>query len=147
MKKTANDEGIDKIKANEDNDAAMKKFLGESEHDMFIFAMPTGANMVTFQSDAPSPVAIKKKCVLIIRARSKKEVQGGGELDETNIANEVVFMEITKEVLANLHGMCSGVYMPILGNPLNMIGWSDLVSQDLMDRFHVFLAHTYVTIG
>lgn len=56
-------------------------------------------------------------------------------------------MELNKEVLANLHGLCSGVYMPILGNPLNMIGWSDLVSQDLMDRFHVFLAHTYVTIG
>jgi dynein heavy chain len=37
--------------------------------------------------------------------------------------------------------------MPMLGNPLNMIGWSDLVSQDLMDRFHIFLAHTYVTIG
>ena len=37
--------------------------------------------------------------------------------------------------------------MPILGNPLNMIGWSDLVSQDLMDRFYVFMAHTYVTIG
>ena len=114
---------------------------------MFIFAMPAGANMVSFSAEAPQPTAIKKKCVLIIRARSKKEVQGGGELDETNIANELVFMEITKEVLANLHGMCSGVYMPILGNPLNMIGWSDLVSQDLMDRFHVFLAHTYVTIG
>jgi dynein heavy chain, axonemal len=37
--------------------------------------------------------------------------------------------------------------MPMLGNPLNMIGWSDLVSQDLMDRFYIFLAHTYVTIG
>jgi hypothetical protein len=37
-------------------------------------------------------------------------------------------MEINKDVLANLHGICSGVYMPILGNPLNMIGWSDLVS-------------------
>ena len=36
--------------------------------------------------------------------------------------------QINKDVLANLHGICSGVYMPILGNPLNMIGWSDLVS-------------------
>jgi len=27
------------------------------------------------------------------------------------------------------------------------MGWSDLVSKDLMDKFHVFLAHTYVTIG
>ena len=28
-----------------------------------------------------------------------------------------------------------------------MIGWSDLVSKDLMDKFNTFLAHTYVTIG
>ena len=32
-------------------------------------------------------------------------------------------------------------------NPLNQIGLSDLVSKDLMDKFHNFLDHTYVTIG
>ena len=37
--------------------------------------------------------------------------------------------------------------MPVLANPLNQIGVSDLVSKDLMDKFHNFLAHTYVTIG
>ena len=37
--------------------------------------------------------------------------------------------------------------MPVLANPLNQIGWSDLVSRDLMEKFHSFLAHTYVTIG
>ena len=37
--------------------------------------------------------------------------------------------------------------MPVLGNPLNQIGWSDLVSKDLMDKFHSFLAYTVVTIG
>jgi dynein heavy chain len=37
--------------------------------------------------------------------------------------------------------------MPVLGNPLNQIGWSDLVSKDLMDKFHNFIAHTYVTKG
>jgi len=37
--------------------------------------------------------------------------------------------------------------MPVLGNPLNMIHVSDLVTKDLMDKFHVFLAETYVTIG
>lgn len=30
---------------------------------------------------------------------------------------------------------------------MNQIGWSDLVSKDLMDKFHTFLAYTYVTIG
>ena len=39
------------------------------------------------------------------------------------------------------------MYLPVLSNPLNQIGWSDLVSKDLMDKFHNFLAHLYVTIG
>jgi hypothetical protein len=128
MKKTANDEIIDKIKSNEENDSALKAFIGESEHNMCLFAIPVSANNVQYCTEAPTPDKIKKKCVLIIRARSKKEVAGGGELDEKNMAAEIVFMEINKDVLANLHGICSGVYMPILGNPLNMIGWSDLVS-------------------
>ena len=37
--------------------------------------------------------------------------------------------------------------MPVLGNPHNLIGLSDLVSKDLMDKFHNFMAHTYVTLG
>jgi dynein heavy chain, axonemal len=37
--------------------------------------------------------------------------------------------------------------MPILGNPLNQQGWSDLVSKDLMHKFHSFIAYTVVTIG
>ena len=35
----------------------------------------------------------------------------------------------------------------MLGNPLNQIGWSDLVSKDLIEKFHRFLADTFVTIG
>jgi dynein heavy chain len=121
--------------------------VGDNDYFMFLFAMPAGANGVTFMTEAPPPSQIKKKCVLVLRARAKKEVPGGGELTEANMSQEIIFMEVNKEVLQNLHGICSNVYMPMLGNPLNMIGWSDLVSQDLMDRFYIFLAHTYVTIG
>jgi hypothetical protein len=78
---------------------------------------------------------MKKKCMMILRARSKKEC---GELTNANISKEVIFCEITRPILENLHQICHDVYMPVLGNPLNMIGWSDLVSQDLMDRFHTF---------
>jgi dynein heavy chain len=110
---------------------------------MFLFAIPAG-EMVHFQSEPPAPERIKKKVLLILRARSKKEA---GEINADNIDKEVIFMEINRQILENLYLVCNDVYMPVLGNPLNMIGWSDLVSQDLMDRFHVFLAHTYVTIG
>jgi len=68
-------------------------------------------------------------------------------LNASNIDNEIIFMEINKGIMDNLYNVCNEVFMPILGNPVNMVGWSDLVSKDLMDKFHVFLAHTYVTIG
>jgi hypothetical protein len=127
MRKTITDEQIEKIKANEDNEEALKNFVGDNDFHMFLFAIPTG-NGINFMSEAPSPDKMKKKCVLIIRARSKKELEGGGELDMSFIANEVIFSEINRQVLDSLHGICHDVYMPILGNPLNMIGWSDLVS-------------------
>jgi dynein heavy chain len=74
----------------------------------------------------------------------------GGEIekiDESNIATELVFMEINRSILENLYQISNEVFMPILGNPKNMMGWSDLVSKDLMDKMHVYLAHTFVTIG
>lgn len=107
--------------------SALKNFCGDRENDLFLFAIPVSSNNVSFVSEAPSPDKIKKKCVLIIRARSKSELEEP-KLTKENMADEVIFMEINQDVLANLHGICSGVYMPILGNPLNMIGWSDLVS-------------------
>lgn len=60
---------------------------------------------------------------------------------------EILFMDFYKNTLEGINMLCNEVYMPVLGNPLNMIGWSDLVSKDLMDKFHVFLAYTSVTLG
>ena len=54
MKKTANDEIIDKIKANEDNSEALKKFCSDQEFFMFLFAVPAGTG-ISFKTEAPSP--------------------------------------------------------------------------------------------
>jgi hypothetical protein len=85
---------------------ALKNLVSEQEFFMFAFAIPQGASSVTFHTEAPSPDKIKKKCVLVLRARSKKEVPGGGELNESNMSDEIIFMEINKDVLQNLHGIC-----------------------------------------
>lgn len=70
-----------------------------------------------------------------------------GKAFPNGISKDVVFMELNKPILENLLATCQGVYMPVLGNPLNQIGWSDLVSKDLIDKFHSFLSYTVVTIG
>jgi dynein heavy chain len=104
-----------------------------------------GADSVTFSSDVPpASVTSKKRCVLILRARALEE---SGPLTNANIDKEVLFMEFYKNTLEGINLVCNEVFMPVLGNPLNMIGWSDLVSKDLMDKFHVFLAYTSVTLG
>jgi dynein heavy chain len=87
---------------------------------------------------------VKKKCLLILKTRFGNDVP---EITEANVNSEIIFMDFNKKILENLYLLCNEVYMPVLGNPLNMIGWSDLVTKDLMDKFHVFLAHTYVTLG
>lgn len=101
----------------------------------------------TFSTEPPLGGG-KKKCVLVLRARAKAEAESDAErLAATNIDQEVLFMEFYKTPLEGINLLCNEVFMPVLGNPLNMIGWSDLVSKDLMDKFHVFLAYTSVTLG
>ena len=87
-----------------------------------------------------------RKIVLCQRARKP----GLGEeliIDESNARDELLFMECSKAVLENLYKLCNEVYLPVLGNPANVSDMSELVSKDLMEKFHTFLAHTYVTIG
>jgi dynein heavy chain len=69
------------------------------------------------------------------------------EFDDDNTPANLCTMEITKNVLENLSAVTHDVYLPILSNPKNQVGWSDLVSKDLMDKFNLFLAQIYVTIG
>jgi len=92
---------------------------------MFLFAIPDGTDKLSFYTEPPTLDKIKRKVLLILRARSKAEA---GAVTMENIDREVVFMEINRQILENLYLVCNDVYMPVLGNPLNMIGWSDLVS-------------------
>lgn len=119
-------------------------FIGEKHPSIFIFALAPSTESLQFLPDPPSFDKIKKKCLLIYRAKPKSEIP---VITEENIQSSIIFMEVDKKILEGLHLVCNDVFMPVLGNPLNMIGMSDLVSKDLMDKFHVFLAYTCVTLG
>jgi hypothetical protein len=147
LRKIAEDK-LEKIKTNDENVKAMGDFLNEDGRCMFMFAIQNATGVPVSYTIEP-PVGLKAKAVLILRARSPKMTNPDDNivLNASNIDNEIIFMEINKGIMDNLYNVCNEVFMPILGNPVNMVGWSDLVSKDLMDKFHVFLAHTYVTIG
>jgi dynein heavy chain len=120
-------------------------FLKPKGQYNFIVAHCKG-DVVKYSSEAPAPEHIVgKKSLLVVKVRTGSD--DTGDINADNVRKEVIFMEINRKILENLFAICNEVYLPVLGNPLNMIGWSDLVTKDLMDKFHVFLNHTYVTLG
>ena len=72
---------------------------------------------------------------------------GTEELKEETFKNDVVFVEVTKNILEHMHSVCNEVLGPVMQNPDNQQGWTDLVTKDLMERFNNFVAQSYVMIG
>ena len=61
-----------------------------------------------FQEKMPPPQEIRKKSIAILRNKR------GVEIEAKNIKEELVFMELTKQVLENMLNVCQEVYLPVL---------------------------------
>ena len=72
---------------------------------------------------------------------------GKEELEEETMKNDIIFLEMTQNLLEHMYSVCNEVIGPVMQNPDNQQGWSDLVTKDLMERFNNFVAHNYVMIG
>ena len=72
----------------------------------FIFIMMQSSDMITISAMAPDPKQIKRKARLLLKARQEEENENPDNFFPTGIANEVVFMEITGKILANLYSSC-----------------------------------------
>lgn len=84
--------------------SAMKDF--EAGGIGFIFIMMQSSDMITISAMAPDPKQIKRKALLLLKARQEEENENPDNFFPTGIANEVVFMEITGKILANLYSSC-----------------------------------------
>jgi dynein heavy chain len=124
----------------EDNVRALNLFLADSDEVGHLFVSPSGADGVTLTTSAPTAASLKRKIMLMF-----KTVRG---VAITNGREQIGFVELSKQVLESLSTLSQEVYLPVLSNPANQAGWSDLVSKDLIEnKFHQFLSQVYVTIG
>jgi len=135
-------EKVDKIVKNDDIKNALKEFWSNF-NQTYLFVNSPGGDAVQFTTETPALDKIKRKIVMVVKTRQMK----AEEFLDANAAKDIMMMEASRSILENIFNVCQEVFMPVLGNPLNQIGWSDLVSKDLMDKFHNFMAHTYVTLG
>lgn len=67
-----------------------------------MFVNQTNAESITFTVEPPPQANIKRKALLVIKARPDTKEPGF----PTGVANEVVFMEMTKPILDNLFNTC-----------------------------------------
>jgi hypothetical protein len=68
----------------------------------FMFALWQSSDSVTFQTDVPTADKLKRKVILIVKARQDKNV----EITDANISREVMMMEINRSILENLYLIC-----------------------------------------
>jgi len=97
--KKIKDESITKILTSDENKSALSDFAGRAN---FLFVnQPTG-EMLNFTVEPPPQAVIKKKALIVIKARPETKEPGF----PTGVANEIVFMEMTRPILENLFNTC-----------------------------------------
>lgn len=60
---------------------------------------------------------------------------------------DFVSMEVGNNPLDLLYALSNEIFTPILHNPKNQEGWTELISKDLMEKFNNYLAQIYLTLG
>lgn len=107
----------------------------------FCFFFPNAEAATATATELPSRKQMNKKIVAMHRLRVESAIT------KENIREEVLFLEMTKNVLEQLNLFTQSVYSSLLMNPSNQRSWSDLIKKDVMGKYHVFLAQLHVTCG
>ena len=68
-------------------------------------------------------------------------------LSVEGLGDTVLVTELGAEPLETLERLLADVYLPLLSNPANTEGWSDVVSHEVVDALHGFLAHVNIANG
>lgn len=126
--------------ADEASQRNISNFLDVPETPLCFF-FPSSESITCNSTEFPTPNQLKKKVIVMHRLRPDVDIT------RDNIAESVIILELMKNLMDLLNLYCSAVYLSTLMNPSNQKGWSELVSKDLMDKYHVFLANLSVTVG
>ena len=57
------------------------------------------------------------------------------------------FSEFSNAPLPTILAVTQEVYYPLLTNPRNQEGWPEVITKEVQESLHKFLAQVYITIG
>ncbi|DBB00313.1 TPA: Dynein beta chain, flagellar outer arm [Trebouxia sp. C0004] len=86
------------------------------------------------------PAKFKRKTVYFIKNQKTS-------LNAENIKKNVTYGDFAESPLETLSTLSQEVILPVLSNPMNRSGWPDVVSKEVTENLHKFIANVFVTIG
>jgi len=81
----------------------------------------------------PEIVKLQKKGAIMMKLTSEK-------LNKDNIPTDCLIFEYSSKILEHLYSYFNEVLSPLMQNPDNQVGWTDLVAKDLMEKFNNYIA-------
>ena len=124
-----------KVTTSEAYITSVSSFLNDPDL-RFLIAFVSGSNL-TVTTEPPSGVKPRSLCFVKLI---------GGQVTPELLPRQVVISEMN-DSLEHLCTTLARVYMPLLSNPHNQDGWSEVVSRELLTNLHAFLASTKITVG
>jgi dynein heavy chain len=111
----------------EPNGEACRGIVDDKE-ECFFFVIQNSAESVTVLKECPPLDNVGKAKRALVFVKLWEEA-----LEMDTIGNMVHF-EINKNPLDLLYQLCNEIYVPVLHNPQNQQGWTELISKDLMEK-------------
>ena len=133
-------EFFQKLLATEEADI-IRKFVND-EHPQRLF-FNAGPKDILVSDKPPDDKQTKKKCVFVLKTGEHKFT----EEKVHEMLDKVIVGDLSPTLLQNLHGLLRNVYLPLISNPKNTVGWPEVAMKAFTDKYHYTLAAVVVAIG
>ena len=82
----------------------------------------------------------RRKSILILKTNKEDGLN-------PDMTKNFLFVELNKKALNQMYVLCKDIFFPMLTQQVGQEGTSELISRELMEKFHTFLSHFYVALG
>mmetsp|Transcript_13737 Transcript_13737/g.31794 ORF Transcript_13737/g.31794 Transcript_13737/m.31794 type:complete len:4493 (-) Transcript_13737:49-13527(-) len=130
-----------KLKHEDSARKAMLDFFDSSDKRTLFIYQGAKADELCCGTFAPAPSLLKKKSLYFCKDN------GVSKVTEATMRKVITEGEFGHVPLQALLDVAQEVYFPILTNGKNQEGWPEVISKEVTENLHKFLANLYVTIG
>ena len=135
INKDTNHEQFEKFTNSFNSDEIKKelKFLYIQPKKVIVFGMNKDQCIL-------NPKDHRRKAILLLKTNKEEELN-------EDMTKNFLFIELNKKVLDEMYILCKDVFFPMLTQSVQQSDTSELISKELMEKFHNFLSHFYVCLG